>query len=166
MLIRVEGMNNTLRALRQMEPLTAREVGREVIASGRVIAAGASAPGVALRNWRTYSAASPRSGSRQASGGWPAYDIGKPSVRRRGMNAIVGHTSAAGAIYESAGRVTSGRDARGRSFIANLPPLTTMAGGKQGRYLRRSLANNYGKAVEGIEKAANKAADAVNRLMG
>jgi hypothetical protein len=41
-----------------------------------------------------------------------------------------------------------------------------MAGGKQGRYLRRSLANNYGKAVEGIEKAANKAADAVNRLMG
>jgi hypothetical protein len=81
------------------------------------------------------------------------------------MEVIVGHNTAGGAIYESAGSKTSGRDSRGRAFISYLPPLTSMAGGRQGRYLRRSLASNYAQAIEGIEKAANKAADAVNRLM-
>jgi hypothetical protein len=166
MYVRIEGADSTLRALRQMEPQTAKEVGREITSVGRMIAGRASAPGIALRNWRTSAASRSYRGSRQGSGGWPAYEIGGVSVKRRGMDVTLGHFGAAGAIYESAGIRTQGRDARGRAFISYLPPLPRMSSKRSGRYLRRALAAVYPQAIRDIEKAANKAADAVNRLMG
>lgn len=166
MLVKVTGADQALKALRKMEPLTAREIGREVSAIGRMIVGRASAPAIAMNNWRTVSAAQPYQGSRSGSGGWPAYDIGKPRSRRRGMEVFVSHTSAAGAIYESAGiKNPYGVDPRGRGFINQLPALPNMSSKRSGRYLRRALAASYPKAIEDLDTAANKAADAVNRLM-
>lgn len=166
MLIKIEGAEKALQALRKMEPLTAREVGREVSGIGRMIASASTAPDVAMRNWRSTAAASPYRGSRQGSGGWPAYSIPRPRSRRRGMSVTVEHGTAASVIYEYAGvRNPYGRDGRGREFIDQLPPLTRMSAGPPGRYLRRGLALTYRQALDRMEKAANKAADAVNRLM-
>lgn len=166
MLIQVTGADKALKALRQMEPLTAREVGREVSAVGRMIAGRASAPAIAMDNWRTFAASQAYRGSRSGSGGWPAYDIGKPRSSRRGMEVRVSHNSAAGAIYESAGTKNPyGVDPRGKGFINQLPPLPTMSSKRSGRYVRRALAASYPKVIEDLTAAANKAADAVNRLM-
>lgn len=166
MFVRIEGADSTLRALRQMEPQTAKDVGREITKVGRMISGRASAPGIALTNWRTTDAARAYRGSRQNSGGWPAYSVGGVSVRRRGMSVTLAHFGAAGAIYESAGIKTQGRDSRGRAFISHLPPLPRMSSKRSGRYLRRALATTYPQVLRDIETAANKAADAVNRLMG
>lgn len=166
MLIKIEGAAQALRALRALEPQTAKEVGREVAKIGRDIAARTTAPDVAMRNWRTTAAARPYRGSRQSSGGWPAYDIAKPKSARRGMEVRVTHLSAASAIYEYAGSKNgNGVDPRGAGFIQQLPPLVRMTSGPPGRYLRRSLAVSYADALRGIEQAADKAVDAVNRLM-
>jgi hypothetical protein len=166
MLIKLEGADAALKALRQMEPLTAREVGKEITGVGKMIVARTNAPGIAMTNWRTTAAAQPYRGSRQGSGGWPAYDIGKARSARRGMNVTVSHSSAAGAIYEYAGvRNINGVSPAGAGFISQLPPLSRLSKGPAGRYLRRGLASVYPQALDRIEMAANKAADAVNRLM-
>lgn len=167
MFIKIEGAEQALKALRRMEPETAKQVGREVSKVGRMIVARTTAPDIAMRNWRTTDAVQPyATGSRRASGGWPAYDIPKARSRRRGMNVTVSHDSAASAIYEYAGtRNRNGVRPAGAGFISQLPPLTHMSAGPAGRYLRRGLAASYAEALKGIEKAANDAADAVNRLM-
>ncbi|MEX1026916.1 MAG: hypothetical protein WD049_02755 [Candidatus Paceibacterota bacterium] len=164
-MISVTGVNQTLKALRQLEPKTAKEVGQEVSKVGRTMARGANAPGIAMTGWRTSNAVKPYAGSRTVSGGWPAWPPTDATSRRRGMEVIVSHSSAAGMIYEAAGSVNpNGRSKRGAGFISQLPPLTK--GGKRpGRYLRRSVVQNYRQAYLDIEAAANKAADAVNRLM-
>lgn len=166
MFIRVTGADQALRALRQMEPLTAREVGREVTSVGRMIAAATTAPDTAMRGWRTTAAGRVYKGSRQSSGGWPAYSMPRPSVARRGMNVTVGYNSVAAAIYEYAGTDNPrGLDGRGAQFISNLPALTRLSAGPNGRFLRRGLALTYRRALQQIEDATNKAVDAVNRLM-
>lgn len=166
MLVQVTGAGQALKALRRMEPETAKEVGREVSKVGRMIAGRANAPAIAMDNWRTFAATRPYRGSRSGSGGWPAYDIGKPTSRRRGMEVFVSHTSAAGAIFESAGiKNPYGVDPRGKGFIEQLPALPSMSSKRSGRYVRRALASVYPQVLEDLEAAANKAADAVNRLM-
>jgi hypothetical protein len=166
MLIKVTGADKALQALRKMEPLTAREVGREVTGIGQMIVGATTAPDSVMRNWRSTAAGRAYKGSRQGSGGWPAYQIPKARSRRRGMSVTVDHHSAASVIYEYAGvRNPYGRDGRGRSFIQQLPPLTRMSSGPPGRYLRRGLAMTYRRAIDKMEEATNKAVDAVNRLM-
>lgn len=168
MLIKIDGADQALKALRQMEPETAKLVGREVTKAGRIIARRATVPPVAMRNWRDVEAVRPYRGSRRASGGWPAYNVSKPSSRRArsAMTVTVSHTSAAGAIFEYAGiKNAQGVDPRGKGFIEQLPPLTTLSSGPPGRYIRRALALEYPNAMKQIEKAANDAAEAVNRLM-
>ena len=166
MFIRVTGAEQALRALRQMEPLTAREVGREVSGIGRMIAAATTAPDIAMRGWGTTAGSSVYRGSRAGSGGWPAYSMPRPSVQRRGMAVTVGYNGVAAAIYEYAGRANPrGLDARGRQFISNLPPLTQLSAGPNGRFLRRGLAITYRRAIQQMEDATNKAVNAVNRLM-
>ena len=156
MFVEIRGADTALKALRQMEPLTARAVGREVSAVGRMIVAASTAPDVAMRNWSSSGGA----------GKFPAYRITKPTSRRSGMNVRVTHTSAAGAIYEYAGAThPNGIRPAGRGFINQLPPLTRPSSGPSGRYLRRALVMTYPRAMQQIEKAVQHAVDSVNRLM-
>lgn len=156
MFVKITGADTAMKALRQMEPLTARAVGREVSAVGRMIVAASTAPDVAMRNWS----------SKAGAGKFPAYNITKPTSRRSGMNVRVTHTSAAGAIYEYAGKThPNGIKPAGRGFINQLPPLARPSSGPPGRYLRRALVMTYPRAMEQIEKAVQQAVDAVNRLM-
>lgn len=169
MLIRVEGADKALRALRQMEPLTAKEVGREVSGIGKRIAAVARA---------NASGGPPASGWVQTSGkrgsrggaGWPAWEPLSFKSARRGMTVRVTGTSPSGVIesmYETMGRETKVKTPQGRQLIANMNNTfgpVVRAGKKAGR-MRRIAAENYAQAEKDLESAVNKAVDAVNRLM-
>lgn len=172
MLIEIEGADQALKALRKLEPETAKQVGREVSKIGRSLAGdiNSSVPsGLPMSGWKQTS------GSRGARGnkGWPAWSGIKASSRRRGMSVYVdsaSNPSAVAAIYESAG-FKGGTSANGKRFIENLSRhgelvgMSTRSGRRSGRLARRALAESWPQIEKDIEKAANDAADAVNRLM-
>ncbi len=172
--VKVVGADQALKALRTMEPETAKQVGKEVSSVGKRVAAAirSAAPGGSpMTGWRETAATVGRT---RGGAGWPAWtNIGATSSRR-GMEARIASTGATAAIYESAGAVTGGRKMRGpggsgdgRQFIENLErrqPIV-QSGKKKGRLARKAIRDEYPQALADIRKACERAVDAVNRRM-
>jgi hypothetical protein len=166
--VRIEGAEQALRALRTMEPETAKEVGREIKKAGDSIAAyirGNSPSQPPMRGWRTELAQRPRSGAR----GWPAWAPIGASVRRRGTSVVVSSTGASAAIYESAGAVNPGgrTQPQGELFVNILQGHSRIvqSGAKKGRLARKAVKENYGQVMRDVEQACERAVEAVNRRM-
>jgi hypothetical protein len=156
--VRIEGADQALRALRVMEPETAKEVGREVSGLGKMLAGSArgKAPGgVPMSGWRYGTA-------------FPLWSNPTIVSSRRGMEARVKVTNSPGAIFESAGTRMGAPTQRTAQFVDNLnrygSPVQGSAG-KAGRMVRAAVVENYGQVWEGIRKACDRAVDAVNRRM-
>ena len=168
--VRVVGADQALRALRTIEPTVAKQVGREVSAVGRMLVAAAreatpSGPGAS--NWRQTSGSR---GGGPSKGGWPGWSNLTFSASRRGMTVFVtGKSSNAviDAMYETMGRGTKTNTVQGQYLIAAMNSKfgpVVQSGKKAGR-MRRIAGENYGKAVDMIEKACDRAVEEVNRRM-
>lgn len=168
MQLSIRGADQALRALRVLEPETAREVGREISTVGAGLAAAVrrSAPGQApMSGWKQTNGAR---GSRGGSG-WPGWSQIQATSRRRGMTALVTTSSTPGAIavmFESAG-IRGGRTNAGRQMIANMDRSAKIvkAGKYSGRLGRRIISEEYPQIIEDIRAAAEKAVNRVNKLM-
>lgn len=183
--VKVVGADQALRALRTMEPETAKQIGREISNVGRMLSAyiNANAPtDPPMRGWRTTPTVNPHTkhgGTLSRGGkGWNAdvtWSPIKATSSRRGTTVIISTVSsnAAGIIFESAG-VKGGRKARGKpgsgdgaQFIANLQAQAPLvqSGRYQGRLGRAAIKANYGQVLRDIEAACQRAVYEVNRRM-
>ena len=167
--VKVVGASDALKALRTIEPTVARQVGREVSDIGRMYvnaARAATLPGPGASHWRQTS------GSRGSRGGagWPGWSDLTFASSRRGMSVfITGRSSspAIAAMYETMGRETSVRTVPGEYLIAAMNSKfgeVAQSGKKAGR-MRRIAGENYGKAIDMLEKACDRAVEEVNRRM-
>jgi len=166
--VKIEGAGKALRALRTMEPETAKQVGKEIKDAGQGIAAyiRGNAPGPPMTGWRTSGATSGRT---RGGAGWPAWAPIGARLSRRGTSVIVSSTGASAAIYESAGSVNpdGATDPMGGQFIRNLSRhgRLVQSGKKKGRLARAAVKQLYPQTLKDIQKACDKAVDAVNRRM-
>lgn len=166
--VRVEGADKALRALRTMEPETAKQVAKEIKDAGQDIAAYIrdNAPGPPMTGWRSTAATRGRT---RGGAGWPAWAPIGAKVARRGTSVVVSSTGASAAIYESAGSVNPGGRTQpmGGQFISNLSRhgALVQSGKKKGRLARAAVKQMYPQTLRDIQKACNKAVDAVNRRM-
>jgi hypothetical protein len=184
MSVRIDGADQALRALRTMEPETAKQVAKEISSVGRMLAAyiNADAPSAPpMRGWRTKPTMNPHHKKPSRGGsGWDS-DVAWSPIRarsaRRGTSVVISTQSSnfSAIIYESAG-VKGGRKSRGApgsgdgdQFIANLqrPPYGPLvqSGKYQGRLARRAIKQNYGQVLRDIEQACERAVIEVNRRM-
>lgn len=168
--VRVEGADQALKALRTMEPETAKQVAKEIKSAGSSIAAyirGNAPSGPPMRGWRTEFAQRPRGTQR----GWPAWAPIGASVSRRGTSVVVASTGASAAIYESAGAVNPGGRTNphppGGLFVNILQGhgQIVQSGKKRGRLARKAVKETYPQTLADIQKACNRAVEAVNRRM-
>ena len=171
MMIKVEGANQTLRALRTLEPETARQVGREIKKAGDGIAAyirGNAPSEPPMSGWREVAA---MRGRTRGGAGWPAWAPIGASVSRRGSSVIISSTGASAAIFESAGAVNprgvSSPHPDGEQFIRNISRYgrVVQSGKKKGRLARAAVKQLYPQTLRDVERACERATEAVNRRM-
>lgn len=166
--VEIEGADDALRALRVMEPETAKQVGKAVSEIGKNLAGdirGAAPAGPPMSGWKATS------GIRGARGGqgWPSWAAISAKSRRRGMRVIVDTTSfpsMISAVYESAG-IKGGRSESGRRMIANFEDESTLvkSGKYSGRLGRKVVSQQYPQIIESIREATQKAVAKVNRML-
>ena len=160
--VTVKGALELRKALRQFSPDLGKETTREIAAVLKPITAQARgfAPAVPLSGWMKRP---------NSTGRFPQYDAAQvkrgigykatPSKpNRRGFVALaqINNKTAAGAIYETAGRKTIGGN-----FVPHLPPLTDSPAGK-GRMIYKAWEENQGKATAAVLKAIETAATKLN----
>lgn len=159
----VKGGIELRKALKKFTPDLGKETTREIAFILKPIAARAKGYVVApapLSGWVKRP---------NSAGKFPQFDAGEvkrgigykttPSKpNRRGFVALaqINNKSAAGAIYETAGRKTMGGN-----FVPHLAPLTASPAGK-GRMIFKAWEENQGKAQQAVLKAIAKAADKLN----
>jgi hypothetical protein len=158
----VKGALELRKALRQFSPDLGKETTREIAAVLKPLTARAKgfAPAVPLSGWMKRP---------NSTGTFPQYDAGevkrgigykstpsKPNSRGFVSLASINNKSAAGAIYETAGRKTMGGN-----FSPKLPALTSSPAG-QGRLIYKAWAENQGKATAAVLKAIETAAKKLN----
>jgi len=170
--VRIVGADQAIKALRTMEPETAKQVGREISQVGKSIAAyiKSNAPSEPpMSGWRTSGAARGRT---RGGAGWPAWSGISAGSARRGTSVIVTMTGATAAIYESAGKVNPGGVSKhpdGGQFIRNLSRygrLVTSGGRpRSGRLAGKAIVEKYPEAIRQVQAACDKAVEAVNRRM-
>jgi hypothetical protein len=168
--VRIVGADQALKALRTLEPLVAREVGRDVSNIGRELAASARslAPdGPPVSGWVGTSGAR---GSRGGAG-WPEWGPIQASYQRRGMSVRVTTSSSPPAIAslaESLGRGQRWRTEAGLRLVTyarlRWGPIV-QSGKKEGRVARAAVASNYPQIMENLRKACDRAVEEVNRRM-
>ena len=174
--VRVDGADQAVRALRTMEPETAKQVGKEISSVGKDIAAyiRSNAPsGPPMSGWRTSPPASPRAarvkGGGRGGAGWPAWEPVTATSSRRGTTVVVRMPGASANIYEVSGRVSSGNDAQGAQFIRNISRhgrLYTSGGRPRiGRLAGKAVVEQYPEALRRVQAACDRAVDAVNRRL-
>lgn len=188
MAVRLEGVIELRKALRQFDPDLAKELNKEMRVALKPIVIKARgylpANNAVLRNWqhgnqnpnakwanRSYNYALAKKGIK--------YKVAPSKANPQGFKALASilNTSAAGAIFETAGRKNpwgqpwnpesgSNRYSRsankyaGRDFIAaanNLSPMTGK-GNDKGRLIYRAWEEDQGKAQDGVIRAIEKAA--------
>jgi hypothetical protein len=184
MRVRIEGVKETRKAIRQFAPDLNKELNSELRA--------ALAP-IAKKARGFVTSDSPMSGWAGRSfseGKFPTYNAGtirkgigfttKPGRATRSgftANATIFNKSVAGSIYEWAGRANNGEgqpwvgpkaggtsrnvsrtnwSGSGTQFIKNLPPLTNSLKGR-GRLILKAWAQDQGKAYGAAIKAIDKA---------
>ncbi len=189
MYVKVTGTSNALRALRQLDPELAKEIGKDLAAAGRTIANDAKAlipSEPPMRNWRTTPAGRPR-GRQSREGvmtsqvsrggrGWPEwtgqkYRASLRTRRRQFELTIDSARDPAGMIYELAGtKGGRGRNSagspQGRQFIANLSPVrSSTAGRRSSRAMVQSLKRNYRGTRTKLEQATDRTMTRLQRLL-
>lgn len=170
--VQVQGADQAIRALRTMEPETAKQVGREISKVGADLAAyirSAAPTGPPMSGWREQSAARGRT---RGGAGWPAWSPIGATSRRRGTSVVVNMTGAVAAIYESAGKNNPGGVSThpdGGQFIRNLSRHNRLvqSGGRprKGRLAGKAIVEQYPEALRRIQAACDRAVDAVNRRL-
>lgn len=187
MAVRLEGAIELRKALRKFSPDLAKQLDKEMRIALKPVVAEARgylpAEGSVLTNWqsvnksetakwtnRYYDFAAARRGIK--------YKIAPSKTNRQGFKALASilNTSAAGAIFETAGRKNpwgqphnkqgNNRSSRsnnpyaGRNFIAAANALSPLAGSgnDKGRLIYRAFENDRGKAQDGVIRAIEKAA--------
>lgn len=190
MYVKVEGTRNALRALSQFDPELAKEIGKELSTVGRTVANDAKSflpTESPMRGWRTTPARTPRgrqtregtfSSFREVRGGrgWPEwtgnlYRASIKSRRRQFDLSITSGRDAAGMIYELAGtKGGRGRNSagspQGQAFIRKLGEVRESSPGRRSsRAMVRGLTKNYRAALDGLEKATDKAVTTLQRYL-
>lgn len=161
--VSVKGALELRKALRKFEPDLAKDTRKEI--------AGVLKP-ITVKAKGYVIAPAPLSGWEKrpnSTGKFPQFDAAEvrrgigfktsPSKpNRRGFVALaqINNKTAAGAIYETAGRKTLGGN-----FVPHLTPLTSSPAGK-GRMIYKAWEENQGKATAAVLKAIESAADKLN----
>lgn len=172
MIIKVTGADQALRALRQLEPKTAREVGREVssIGAGLAAAVRTSAPSQPpVSGWRATSGRLGGFGGR----GWPGWTQIQETPQRRGMTVKVRTYSPDGNIIAAMAEfIGSGNKIKDPVKGARLSRMANQrmggivtSGKRRGRLVYKAVADQYPQIMDDLQRAADKAASAVNRMM-
>jgi hypothetical protein len=156
------GLTETLKALDQFDKQAVKEFNKVINRELKVAkeeAQGFVKSKPPLSGWSTQPARNPRS---RGGAGWPAWDqsiikAGISSTKSQGkVNKSKGYTtsagalknrSAAGVIYELAGRTNRGTG----TFISNLEKKESQAS----RLIWRSVDNNKDRIVRNVERAFN-----------
>jgi hypothetical protein len=190
MSVKLDGVKETLRSIRKIDPELLKEMNKEI--KGFMIPirdkargyAPTAAPG-GLYNWDEQTYATRVVKPRETAGRkFPLYQA--ESVRKgiyysaaaskRNKNGwssqyIVANASASGAIYETAGRKNPGGSSRSRSnnpgagsnFISRMGPLYGQTQASRGRMIFRAWAEDQGKAQAAVVKAIEKTIAAFNQ---
>jgi hypothetical protein len=160
--VSVKGALELRKALREFTPELGKETTKEIAAVLKPITARAKgfAPAAPLSGWMKRE---------NSTGKFPQYDAGevkrgigyktspsKPNSKGFVALAQINNKSAAGAIYETAGRNTSGGN-----FVPHLPSLTSTPAGK-GRLIYKAWSEDQGKATAAVIKAIENAAAKLN----
>lgn len=160
--VTLEGATSLRKALRKFTPDLGKETTKEIGLVLKPIAAKARgfAPAVPLTNWMK----SERNNSRYAYSLTEVkrgigYKTTPSKPNRQGFVALaqINNKSAAGAVYETAGRKTTGGN-----FVPRLPALINTPAGK-GRLIYKAWQEDNGKATAAVVKAIESAADKLNR---
>lgn len=158
--VTVKGATELRKALKQFAPDLGKETTKEIGLVLKPIAARARgfAPAIPLSHWvkpvnngrYAYALSEVKRGI--------GYKTTPSKPNRRGFVALaqINNKSAAGAVYETAGRKT-----QGGNFVPHLPPLTSTDAGK-GRLIYKAWAENHGKATAAVLKAIETSADKLN----
>lgn len=165
----VKGGIELRKALRNFAPELAKETQKEI----------ANALKPVVKEARGYVTISPLSNWARVGGKFPVFNssiikrgIGYKTTpskpNRRGFRALaqIRNRSAAGAIYETAGRrAPSGKPSSRPNFAEAMGPLTG-TGNERGRLIYRAWENDKGKATLAVLKAIDNAGKTFNRMVG
>lgn len=162
MTVRIDGLDRTLRALKQLDPVMEKEIRKEINAAAgsirelarRYIPAESPMSGWQAPNWgaRGFDSATMKKGIKVVRRG----DRKKPGSYRREIRVV--NSSAPGVIYELAGTKSNGITPQGRVFVRNIAesglrqPLRRVvvrAGVEKGKEARQRVFDAVVKA-EGI----------------
>lgn len=170
------GYNEFKALLKKWDPELRKAMDKEVRAFLTPVSqlARSYAPATVMRNWRKPK--NPRTGSRWGQRGWDQAEVVKGIVVRQGGKRSRGsaistawkiqNKSAAGAIYETAGKRSSGDGIAGQSFIAAI----TLRGGRASRLIWRAWDQSGGdkeitsSVVEIINRYENELQDRMNAV--
>jgi hypothetical protein len=157
----VKGALELRKALRQFSPDLGKETTKEIAAVLKPITARARgfAPAAPLSGWvksdknhgrYAYALSEVKRGI--------GYKTSPSKPNRKGFVALaqINNKSAAGAVYETAGRKTTGGN-----FVPRLPSLTNSPAGK-GRLIYKAWEENQGKATAAVLKAIETSAAKLN----
>ena len=167
--IEIRGNADLRKALRKFAPDLDKQLKKELSKALRPVVAQAKGfvtQESPMRGWEgrsfseggfpTYNAETIRRGIKYSTG------VTKPNPQGFTSMAKITNSSVVGAIYETAGRTTSGRQGKsnnpkaGEQFISNLPPLVSSLKGR-GRLIFRAWRDNNGVAEGAAMRAIDKA---------
>ena len=163
--VRIQGADQTLRALSVLEPTVARKTKQAITAIGQDLAAHIRAQA---------KADAPVSGWRETPGGWPAWTQVQAQHKRRGAGVVVNTTSGSdnivAAMYEYVGNGTAIKTDNGaklsQMFNQRLGPTVQNSRRKRpGRLVIKTLNEKYAGVRRDIEAACDAAVAEVNRRM-
>jgi hypothetical protein len=165
----VKGAIELRKALRNFAPELAKETQKEIASYLKPI----------VREARGFVQESPLSNWARVGGKFPVFNstiikrgIGykttpsKPNSRGFRSLAQIRNRSAAGAIYETAGRRAPGTKPSSRPNFAQEMGEMSGKGRDQGRLIYRAWENDKGKATLAVLKAIDNAAKTFNRTVG
>ena len=188
MSVKLDGVKETLRAIRKIDPELLKEMNKEI--KGIMIPIRDKARGYAptsapLYNWDEQTYATRVVKPRETTGRkFPLYQAEaarkgiyysqSPSKRNKNgwsSQYIVANASASGAIYETAGRKNPGGSSRSRSnnpgagsnFISRMGPLYGQDQASRGRMIFRAWYENQGRAQAAVVQAMQNTIAAFNQ---
>ena len=164
--IRIQGADQTLRALSVLEPTVARKTKQAITAIGQDLAAHIRAQA---------KADAPVSGWRETPSGWPAWTQVQAQHKRRGAGVVVNTTSGSdnivAAMYEYVGNGTAITDEKHGAHLSamfNERLGKTVQNSRRrhpGRLVIKTLNEKYAGVRRDIETACDAAVAEVNRRM-
>ena len=165
----VKGGIELRKALRNFAPELGKETQKEIASFLKPV----------TKEARGYVTGSPLSNWAREGGKFPAYNasiikraIGYKTTpskpNRKGFRALaqIRNMSAAGAIYETAGRRPAGTKPSSRPNFAEAMGLLSGSGKDRGRLIYKAWENDKGNATKAVLKAIDNAGKTFNRMVG